>query len=339
MLEKILEKIPIVRDLHNWINYGSVMREIGSEFGKESADVQREVDEIVDTSGVKIGNYCGTTLILAKDASDNNYRNGMNRVNKFKDGELNYHYANFFRRNLYYEDINQECLTFSLDVEKKEDLMLYLDFVSQFPVGERKNISKALFIVKIGSKSEEVIRAINTVKQFKNVEDAAACYAELAAKTKNNWISSIADIMIKYKDYFDDLYKAASDLTPSLKYQQIEALMKNDTFRQVQKSNNPYRIFAGIISDQYMKIQRMTSIPLRCTDMEEILNTLVLVQEVHHDRKEYWGQIKDGFIRELNRSIYQGKDLKSMQDNVVLYCKEVQAMVKDNASELMYIGS
>lgn len=119
----------------------------------------------------------------------------------------------------------------------------------------------------------------------------------------------------------------------------LSVLLKDDVYEAVQKDPN---IIVKYLCDKYgilrtrIKDQEFAN-DISFGDMDLIDETYSLVESIHGERKKFYVELREGFYKELNRAIDQGRNFKSKSRNVRRYCNEVQSKIKQRAEELMFV--
>lgn len=119
-------------------------------------------------------------------------------------------------------------------------------------------------------------------------------------------------------------------------FQNIELDSLADYKEQIQKSKNRKKTIDRVISGTYDRYSKRIGMYLECEDLDLVVDTSRLVQEIHSSRlAPDMAKIENGFFDELNRSIHQVNGYENKLKNLRIYCREVKQKIRNEAEELM----
>lgn len=202
-------------------------------------------------------------------------------------------------------------------------------------------------------RNEKVIDALFILAKNKNLATFKAA-ANLVDKEVHNTIdkfdediSALIDIVFnKDKEYIKKTIKGLQKYGSDLNYVlnktggigDIDELLTSYAYEQIKKSKNPREVIELIYLGNYSSVRKEIDVELNYHDLYRIKRTLSLVNDIHEERNEKdIDKIKIGFYAELNRAISQSDSYNGKVKNARKYCAEVEAKMKDNASDLMVI--
>lgn len=183
----------------------------------------------------------------------------------------------------------------------------------------------------------EVINLYKKRHGAKEVAKILSSYASYTADSKK--VRTAAEVVKKYIDNRVDRIIEVMDSYMNSTPLHIEELLTNRAYNRIKKDQNQVKMIlieygqlTKKISDEEVRKE------ITYQDLDKIVAIEQLILNIHEKRNQrQQREISDGFYKELNRSVHQGRNLKQRINNLRRYCNEVEDKVKKNVEELMFV--